>query len=89
MTPACDTIRNPFIGSACGEHGRVLLSKLSTFTPLRALHIVAKEWPFMADAGVSIQYEARTAADCDIRAGRLASFDSVDEMLASLKKAPQ
>jgi len=89
MTPSCDSIRNPFIGSECGEHGKVLLNKVSTFTPLRALHIIPKEWPFIADVGVSVGYETRTAADYDIRAGRVASFDSVDEMLASLKIDPR
>jgi hypothetical protein len=89
MSPACDAIRNPFIGSECGEHGKVFVNKITAFTPLTVLQIVPKEWPFIADLNVPVEYETRSAADFDIRAGRVAGFDSVDEMLASLKTSPR
>ena len=60
MTPACETILNPFIGSECGK---VVVRSGNVFTPLTVLTIIPKQHPFVNDCPIPILRETSSADD--------------------------
>lgn len=88
MTPPSDTIRNLFIGSACGKHGKVHLKGNAMFTPLRALRIIPKQWAFadaqtvVCEARMSTELPANLKAELDAwQAARDEALESIDVQL--------
>ena len=63
MTPACETILNPFIGSECGKRGKVVMRNRNVFTPLKAITIIPKQRPFVNDWPIPAQQESGDADD--------------------------
>ncbi len=79
MTPACDTALNPFIGSECGERGKVVVRTGAVFTPLRVLTIVPKQRPLMGDWPIVMEQQHDTTDADDIKALRASLNNAGDD----------
>ncbi len=80
MTPACDTALNPFIGSECGERGKVVVRDSAVFTPLKVLTIVPKQRPLVGDWPIVVQQQHDTTDAEDIAALRASLNNPGDDI---------
>jgi hypothetical protein len=84
MTPACETMENSFVGSACGKHGRVVVRSGTAFTPLQTLSIIPKERPFLRNSPIAVQAETSNSKLLQLQA-ELEAWDAAsDEALVKV-----
>jgi len=80
MTPASETILNPFIGSECGKRGKVVVRNSAAFTPLKVLIIIPKQRPFVSDWPILVQQQQDASDAEDIRALRASLKNPEDDI---------
>ena len=91
MTPAC-TAEHSLNRLELERGAAISIFPDAALTPemqsdaMKTVFLVVDTWPQMTQKDVVGSVASKNEANSDIQAGRIATFNSVDEMLASLKK---